>query len=186
VSHSFDLLGLDTLELIVLGDEKSAADAWGVHDFGGPVINLAILGAATQRRLVYLPKDLLEKLYERFALANPSGTRIIIDSQFEDYAPAGLTEADKDRLYEEGKLFLGIPRGRAGHLRLRELLPELDDPIVRERLASDPALDLELMRRAYQEGALSLDYGPRHKRWLPEWDAYVAAYRKAHPLDSRA
>jgi hypothetical protein len=46
--------------------------------------------------------------------------------------------------------------------RLRELLPELDDPAVRERLATDPALDLDLMGRAFQEGALSLEYGPCH------------------------
>jgi hypothetical protein len=36
---------------------------------------------------VYLPKDLLEKLYERFALANPKGTCTMAGSQFEDYAP---------------------------------------------------------------------------------------------------
>jgi hypothetical protein len=40
------------------------------------------------------------------------------------------------------------------------------------------------MSRAYQEGALPLEYGPRHKRWLPEWDAYVASYKKANPANS--
>jgi hypothetical protein len=175
---SFELLGLDTLELITLGDEKSAALAWGLYDFAGPVLNLAILGDA-KYQLVYLPKDLLEKLYIRFALANPKGTRIVAGQQFEDYAPPGLTEEDKDRLYEDHKLFARIPGYLAGYPRLRELLPELDDPAVRERLAADPALDLELMGRAYDEGALSLEYGPRHKRWLPVWDAYVAAYKKA-------
>jgi hypothetical protein len=30
-------------------------------------------------------------------------------SQFEDYAPAGLTQLDKERLCEEGKLFASIP-----------------------------------------------------------------------------
>jgi hypothetical protein len=33
------------------------------------------------------------------------------------------------------------------------------------------------MGRAYDEGALSLEYGPRHKRWLPNWDGYVATYK---------
>jgi hypothetical protein len=103
-----------------------------------------------------------------------------------ELCPPDPTEEDKDRLYDEGKLFLIIPGGRVGHLRLRELLPELDDPAVRERLASDPALDLELMSRAYQEGALPLEYGPRHQRWLPEWDAYVAAYKIADPANSSA
>jgi hypothetical protein len=183
---NYDLLGLDTLELITLGDEKSAANAWGLYDFTGPALNLGILGAAKHRKLVYLPKDLLEKLYGRFALANPKGTRIVAGSQYENYAPPDMTEEDKDRLCEEGKLFLSIPGGRAGHLRLRELLPELDDLVVQERLASDPALDLELMRRAYREGALPLEYGPRDRRWLPEWDAYVASYKKAHPANSGA
>jgi hypothetical protein len=36
-----------------------------------------------------------------------------------------------------------------------------------------------MSRAAYREGALPLEYGPRHKRWLPEWDTYVAAYKKA-------
>jgi hypothetical protein len=40
------------------------------------------------------------------------------------------------------------------------------------------------MSRAYQEGALPLEYAPRHKRWLPEWDAYVASYKKANPANS--
>jgi hypothetical protein len=138
------------------------------------------LGATDYRKQVYLPKDLLEKLYASFALANPKGTRIVFGEEYEDYAPPGLTQEEKERLCEENKLFANIPGDIARYPRLRELLPELDDPAVRERLAADPALDLGLMSRAaYQEGALSLEYGPRHKRWLPEWDAYVAAYKKA-------
>jgi hypothetical protein len=176
---SFELLGLDTLELISLGDEKSVARAWELYDFAGPTLDLLTLRAWKYSRLVYLPKDLLEKLYARFALANPKGTRIVAANECEDYAPPGLTEEDKDRLYDEGKLFASIPGYTATYPRLRELVPELDDPAVRERLASDLALDLELMSRAYQEGALPREYGPRHWRWLPEWDAYVAAYKKA-------
>jgi hypothetical protein len=61
------------------------------------------IGAAKHLKLVYLPKDLLDKLYARFALANPKGTVIVAGSQYEDYAPPDLTEAEKDRLYEEGK-----------------------------------------------------------------------------------
>jgi hypothetical protein len=40
-------------------------------------------------------------------------------------------------------------------------------------------LELKLMSRAYQEGVLPREYGPRHHRWLPEWDAYSAADKKA-------
>jgi hypothetical protein len=176
----FDLLGLDTLELVDLGHEKAASNVlrgWGLHDFGGPRLDLRDLRATKHSKLVYLPKDLLEKLYARFALANPKGTRIVTESQLDDYAPPGLTEEDEDRLHQEGKLFLQIP-GYAGYPRLRELLTELDDPAVRERLASDPALDLDLISRATLEGALPREYGPRHWRWLPQWEAYVAAYKK--------
>jgi hypothetical protein len=186
MSISYNLLGLDTLELVTLGAEKSVAMAWGLHDFAGPVLDLLTLRAAKHRKLVYLPKELLEKLYARFELVNPKGIVIVAGSQFEDYAPPDLTEADKDRLYEEGRLFARIPGHTARYPRLRGLLPELDDPAVLERLASDPALDLELMSRAYQEGALPRAYGPRDHRWLPEWDAYVAAYKKAHPANSSA
>jgi hypothetical protein len=126
----------------------------------GPVLDLATLEAVKHRKLVYLPKDLLEKLYARFALANPKGTRIVAGSQFEDYAPPGLTRVDKDRLYEEGKMFANILGDIAGEPRLRELLPELDDPAVLERRAADPALDFKLMARANLEGALSRGIRP--------------------------
>jgi hypothetical protein len=135
MSISYNLLGLDTLELITLGPEESVAMAWGLHDFAGPVLDLLTLRAAKHLKPVYLPKDLLEKLYASFALANPKGTVIVAGSRYEDYAPPGLTEADKDRLYEEGRLFATIPGDMARYPRLRELLPELDDPAVREQLA---------------------------------------------------
>lgn len=176
---SFDLLGLDTLELIDLGDEKSAALAWGLYDFAGPSLDLRTLGVTAHSKRVYLPTDLLSMLYTRFAVVNPKGTRIVAGTQFEDFAPAGLTEEEKDRLCDEDKLFASIPGDTARYPRLRELLPELDDLAVRERLMSDSALDLELMSRAYREGALPQKYGSRHWRWLPEWDTYVAVHKEA-------
>lgn len=90
-----------------------------------------------------------------------------------------MSREEFDRLCDDGKLFAFIPGYIARYPRLRELLPELNDPAVQERLATDPAIDLELMSSAYEEGALSIQYGPRHKRWLPEWDAYVAAHKEA-------
>lgn len=179
MSHSFGLFGLDTLERISLGGEKSAALAWGLYDFAGPVLDLVTLRASQESKLVYLPKDLLEKLYTRFALANPKGTRIVVNEEYEAYAPPGLTEAEKESLCDEGKLFAAIPGDTARYPRLRELLPELNDPAARERLSTDPALSLKLMSRAHREGALPQKYGSRHWRWLPEWDAYVAAHKKA-------
>jgi hypothetical protein len=171
--------------MIALGDEKSAANAWGLYDFKRPALNLGILGAAKHRKLVYLSAErpageALWALRARESQGDTHRGRFAV----RELCPPDLNEEEKDRLYDEGKLFLSIPGGGVGHLRPRELLPELDDPAVRERLASDPALDLELMSRAYQEGALPLEYGPRHQRWLPEWDAYVAAYKIAHPANS--
>jgi hypothetical protein len=29
------------------------------------------------------------------------------------------------------------------------------------------------------------EYGPRGKRWLPEWDAYVAAYKSCDAISTR-
>jgi hypothetical protein len=49
--------------------------------------------------------------------------------------PRGLTKQDEVCLYQEGRLFASIPGEIAGELRLRELLPELDDLADRERLA---------------------------------------------------
>lgn len=179
MSYNFNLLGEDTLELITLGDEKSVAFAWSLYDFSGPVLDLQTLGSTEYNKRVYLPKDLLEKLYTRFALANPKGTRIVTNDEYvASHTPPGLSQEEFDRLCDEGELFADIPGDRANYPRLRELLPELDDEAVQKRLATDPAIDLKLMRRAYEEGALSLEYGPRHDRWLPEWDAYVAAHKK--------
>lgn len=180
MSQSFGLFGLDTLERISLGDEKSVALAWGLYDFAGPILDLVTLRASKESKLVYLPKDLLEKLYTRFALANPKGTRIVVSDEYvASHTPPGLSQEEFDRLFDEGKLFAEIPGDKARYPRLRELLPELNDPAVQERLLTDPAISLALMNRAYKEGVLSLEYGPRHKRWLPEWEAYAAAHKAA-------
>jgi hypothetical protein len=181
MSDSYSLLGLDTLERIVIGDEKSAAAGWGLWDHQGPVLNLVLLGGTPDNRWVMLSKDMLEKLYDRFAAANPKGTVLVWGQGYEKYAPPGLSRDDLERMEENGELFAPISYGEDGFRRLRELLPELTDPTVLARLATDPALDAELMDQARQEGALSDRYGPRHQRWSPEWDAYVIAYRAAHP-----
>lgn len=65
MSYNFYLLGEDTLELITLGDEKSVAFGWNINEFSGPVLDLRTLRSTDYRKLVYLPKDLLKKLYTR-------------------------------------------------------------------------------------------------------------------------
>lgn len=63
-------------ERISLGAGKSVALARGLYDFAGPVRELVtLLRASRESKLVYLPNDLLEKLYTRLALANPKGGR---------------------------------------------------------------------------------------------------------------
>lgn len=192
MSHSYRLLGLNTFELIDLGDEKSAAMNWGILDHEGPIINLRLLGHGSESKLVRLPKALLEKLYGRFADANPDGARIVMNDSFYQYAPPGLSRVEIDEQEDAGKLFypvtMDINYARLvdpNHIpRLCEYLPELLEPEVLAALASDPEIDLDLMNKAYAEGALSPIYGPRHKRWSPEWAAYVEAYRKTHAAAS--
>ncbi len=106
-----------------------------------------------------------------------------------NYIPEGMSLEDVNALSEDDELFRTITmdihysrlEDRSGKQRLYRLLPELLNTRVLERLASDPALSPALMGQAYKEGALSREYGPRHKRWSPEWAAYVEAYKKAHP-----
>jgi hypothetical protein len=192
MSHSYRLLGLNTFELIDLGDETSAAMSWGIWDHEGPIINLRLLGYGSEPKLVRLPKALLEKLYGRFADANPQGTRIVANDTFYQYAPPGLSRAEIDELEDEGKLFYPVTMDiKYARLvdpdripQLCEYLPELLEPETLAALASDPEIALDLMSKAYEEGVLSPIYGPRHKRWSPEWMAYVDAYKKAHPVSS--
>lgn len=187
MSYSYYLLGLDTLELIGLGDEKNAAMKWGVWDHEGPIIDLRLLGYGAEPKDVMLPKPMLEKLYKRFAEANPKGTKIVMGEGYREYAPPGLTKREISDLEEEEKLFflldMDTSYSRLGDPnripRLCEYLPELLDQETLTQLAGDPEIDQSLMNQAYRDGALSRLYGPRHKRWSPEWAAYVEAHKKA-------
>ena len=72
------------------------------------MLDLGILAAAKHSKPVYLPRDLLERLYERFPLANPKGTRITAVSQFEDYAPPGLAEGTRSACVRNGVAVAGL------------------------------------------------------------------------------
>jgi hypothetical protein len=171
---SFCLLGLDTLELIAVGDEKSPALSWPLMDHCGPVLHLFGLGAKKDK-IVMMPKDLLEILYQRFAALNPKGAVLVAGEGYWKYAPPGMGKEEAFRLADEGKLFQDITDDGNFYPRLREIMPELTQPDVLAHLASDPELDYQLMMRS-----TSSAYGPRHWRWLPEWAAYVEAYKRAH------
>lgn len=187
--HSYDLLGLDTLELIGIGHEKSPAMSWGLWDHEGPTLNLRLLGYGEESLSVMLTKDLLEKLYSRFAEANPTGTVITINDGCLKYAPPELSQEEVMQLYDDEKLFpdlakdinYSLLRDPNRDTPLHRYLPELRQPEVLERLANDPEVSLRLFNQAFAEGALPKLYGSRHWRWSPEWAAYVEAYRKAHP-----
>jgi hypothetical protein len=188
MSHLFNLLGVNTLEMIRLGNEKSPAKSWGLMDHEGPVIDLRQL-CGRPRKLVWLPRELLERLYQRFAETNPKGTRIVMGGEYEAYTPPGLTEEDIERLSDEGKLFNTITNDRDmnwHYPRLCELLPELKQPETLARLETDPALDVALMARAREAGAISNVYGDRHKRWSTAWQDYVTAYKKKQPAQAPA
>ena len=189
MAYIFYLLGLDTLELIDLGHEKSPAMEWGVFDHEGPTLNLRLLGFGKEHKTIMLPKELLEKLYGRFAAQNPKGTEIIVNEGFLKYAPPGLSPAEVSKLREDERLFLNITDsysrlriGLARTPRLYELLPELLDPEVLAHLATAPEFNSSVQAKAFNEGVLSRTYGSRHWRWSPEWAAYVEAYKKAHPF----
>ncbi len=174
------LLGLNTLDLLVVGSEKSPARSWSLMDHRGPLLSLFGLGYP---RGVYamMPKDLLETLYERLSALNPKGTVLTVGEQYWEYVPQGMSEEEALRLAEEGKLFQNIADDGNYCPRLREIMPELTQPEVLERLASDLSLAPWLLKQALSEEALSPVYGSRHWRWWPEWEAYVDAYKKAHP-----
>jgi hypothetical protein len=186
MSYGYYLVGLNTLELISLGNEKSVAKNWGIWDHQGPILDLHLLGYGRDTKKVMLPKSLLERLYTRFAEANPKGASIAFGQSYLAYAPPELTEDERIHLQLEGKLFpvitMDINYSRLGDPdripRLCQYLPELLEPATLTALACDPEIDLGLMSKARAEGALSPIYGPRHWRWSPEWAAYVEAYRK--------
>ena len=184
MSDFYILLGLDTLELIDVGYEKSPALNWGLLDHRGPVIDLALLGLGPEPMQVMLPADLLEQLYGRFADANPKGTVMVTDENYQQYAPPGLTEEDIERLVEEGELFPLITWDKTGYPLLVRYLPELLRPEVIRRLADDPELDPALLARAFAAGALPKTYGDRHWRWRPEWPAYAKAHGKDRSASS--
>lgn len=183
MSHLYFLLGLDTLELIRIGSEKLAAEDWSVLDHQGPILDIYLLGYGETSRGVMLPKDLLEKLYRRFAKANPKGMVITMNEEYLQYAPPELSEDQVEHLCDEGKLFPVITMDSYSLLgnpdRVSPLigyLPELRQPEVLERLGTDPEVSLELFNQAFDEGIFPMIYGPCHWRWTPEWEAYAAAH----------
>jgi len=180
MSNSYLYCGHDTLTDIWVGEGRSAWARWGLSDHIGPFFRLDYLGYPTSRH-AYLPPDLLELLYERFRQANPSGVTLSVNDLFE----AGLrgqgryTEREMDDLYDrrEALFSVNVEKAEEGYPYVRPYLPELFEPATVQRLASDPWLDMSLLRRAEllgpdRDGIPHDLWVDRSARWSPEWRAF--------------
>lgn len=180
MSFSYFYFGCDTLtSILVCNGGRGAWRRWSLMDHEGPFFRLEYLGYP-KKRCVYLPRDLLEMLYERFAAANPSGAFLHSDfSEGEDVALERYGEEKVDELYNQRKILFSVDMDLygEGYPHMRQYLPELFDRAVIERLASDPWLDFDLFAKAQSLGVEKGGIPPnlwvdRAARWSPEWREY--------------
>jgi hypothetical protein len=163
------LLGLDTLELIELG-EGIERDPLEMR--GGPTISYDDFGGNSDK-ILFLRPDHLKLLYERFKAANPKGAVIVTENGYYEHIPPGMSFEQCNKLENEGKIFLELFLDDLEHVlpRLREYLPELFEPGVIDQMAADPWLNLHLLHRAMEQGFVPMEKGDG-ARWSPEWRAY--------------
>lgn len=167
--NSYELFGPDTMEIITAGEGKGD---YSFDERGGPEIWSGVFGL-NPGKLLYLYPDHLKLLYDRFATANPSGLLEGWAGTFDDYLPPGMTKEERDRLEDEGELFVDIFPAceETDYPRARKYLPELFEPGVIEKMAADPWLDATLLGKAIREGAVPARLCDA-ARWSPEWRAY--------------
>jgi hypothetical protein len=168
--YSWVMLGLDTLETIVVEDD--GRQKLPLELCGGPKIWSTCLGAPIHKTL-YLYPEQLNLLYARFKAANPKGVVLGPENSFGDYAGPGLSRHELNKLEEEGKIFvdLFLTDEEEGYPHARKYLPELFAPGVIDRMVADPWLDYFLLLEAIEEGAVPSRWGTSD-RWSPEWRAY--------------
>lgn len=180
MSFNYLYFGSDTLtSILVCTGGRGAWRRWSLMDHEGPFFRLEYLGYP-RKRCVYLPPDLLEILYERFAAANPSGAFLHSDfSEGEAIALERYSEETLDELYDQRKVLfsVNVDLDHEGYPHMRTYLPELFEPSVIERLANDPWLDLDLFGKAQELGVEKGGISPylwvdRAARWSPEWREY--------------
>jgi hypothetical protein len=176
MSISYYYFGHDTLTKIRVGSGRSAWAKWNLWDHEGPIICLDYMGGAAGR-YVYLTKELLGLLYQRFRQANPSGATLLGGDLFEvDFLSEKFSEKEQEEMYERRiALFsINVEDSEKKYPHLRPYLPELFDPSVLEKLARDPWLDAELLIYSQnlgpeRGGIASNLWKDRSARWSPEW-----------------
>jgi hypothetical protein len=167
------MLGLNTSERIGIdyGGGKDFENA-PFEGHPGPKIWLSDLGEESDK-ILYLYPEHLKLLYERFKAANPKGVIFGAQDFFDDYAPAGYSKKELDRLEEERKIFVDLFKTDAskGYPHARKYLPELFEPETIGTMAADPWLNVDLLGEAEKEGKVPLARG-ESSRWSLEWRAY--------------
>ncbi|WP_395351207.1 hypothetical protein [Variovorax sp. UC122_21] len=180
MSNSYYYWGHDTLTKIHVGSGRIAWVRWGLMDHAGPFFHFDSSKASTSR-YAYLPPDLLELLYGRFRMDNPSGTTSSVNDLFE----AGLreqgrfTEQEMDEMYDrrEALFSIDVEKSDEGYPHVHPYLPELFEPATVRRLTSDPWLDMSLLQRAEflgpDRGGIRHDlWVDGSARWSVEWRAF--------------
>lgn len=197
-NFDFCLYGHDTKEEVSIGYGPQVMRQWSLEKFPGPYFFTDWLGLP-ERKLIFLPPDILQLLYARFRAANPSGVSIAEISELEGRFAPDLTVSQCDELYDQRKLFVGIADTDAaqGYPHLRRYMPELFDLQQLEVLATDPWLDAELLAKVAptlrpdgeaggvsEQGYRIISPQGRSERWWPQWRAYCDALRGHQSADS--
>ena len=174
MSHMFNLLGLDTFDILGVGYGRGKEfDAVPLEKREGPKVWSRFFGVEPNR-ILYLHPEHLELLYKRFSATNPTG---VIpgagDDFYNDYAPKHLSPAEVARLEDEGEIFVHVfdEAMQHGYPHVRKYLPELFEPGVTEKMHRDPWLNVHLLGQAVKEGAVPAGPGESN-RWTPEWRKY--------------
>ncbi|ARN82181.1 hypothetical protein [Methylocystis bryophila] len=174
MSHMFNLLGLDTFDILGVGYGGGREfEAMPLAQREGPKIWSRFFGVRPSR-VLYLSPEQLDLLYNRFAAANPKGVVSGAgDDFYRAFAPDHLTRQEVDRLEDEGKIFIHVfdEEMQHGFPHVRRYLPELFEPGVVEKMHRDPWLHVHLLGQAIREGVVP-DGPGESSRWSPEWRAY--------------
>ncbi len=167
--YSWDMLGLDTLETIDVGEGRSELP---LEMRAGPKVWHCELGGDSNK-LFYLYPEHLKLLYDRFKQANPKGVVFGPENSFDEYAPPGLTKREMDKLQEDRKIFVSLflTDEGSGYPHARKYLPELFEPGTIDKMAADPWLNVHLLGEAIKTGDVPAGSGDS-SRWSPEWRAY--------------
>jgi hypothetical protein len=180
-SHSFNLFGKDTFELISVSHGTRYRERWTLEQHPGPKVMRQLPGGSGRTALYLYPQH-LKLLYARFKQANPTGACVEMDGMHETkYTPIGLTELQVEALHEARRIFVDLTHTdeELGYPHLRRYLPEIFEPDVEAAMRADPWLDSQLLGRAVSQGHVPghfEDQLEQHPRWLPDWKEYCVRH----------